>query len=86
MENEPKVERLVLLAPAINLMAEIDQFQKKITIPVWIYHGSDDTVIPLGKVEAVARGIFTNLSFQKVEDDHFLHRTLKTIDWDGLLA
>ena len=86
MENQSRVERLVLLAPAINLMAEIDQFQKKISIPVWIYHGTDDDVIPLSKVEAVARDIFTNLSFQKVEDDHFLHRTFKTIDWDGLLS
>ena len=86
MENESRVEKLVLLAPAINLMAEIDQFQKEISIPVWIYHGSDDDVIPLDKVEIVARKIFRNLSFQKVEDDHFLHKTFKTIDWDGLLS
>jgi pimeloyl-ACP methyl ester carboxylesterase len=85
MDNESRVEKLVLLAPAINLMAEIDQFQRKISVPVWIYHGSDDDVIPLGKVETVARDIFTNLTFQKVEDDHFLHQTFKTIDWDGLL-
>ncbi len=86
MENEPRVDKLILLAPAINLMAEIDQFQKKISVPVWIYHGSDDDVIPLDKVEAVARNMFRNLSFQKVEDDHFLHKTFKTIDWDGLLS
>ena len=86
MENEPRVEKLVLLAPAINLMAEIDQYEKEISIPVWIYHGSNDDVIPLDKVETVARKIFRNLSFQKVEDDHFLHKTFKTIDWDGLLS
>lgn len=86
MENEPKVEKLVLLAPAINLMEKIDQYQKEISVPVWIYHGRDDEVIPLNKVETVARNIFRNLSFQKVEDDHFLHRTFKTIDWDGLLS
>jgi len=86
MENESKVDKLVLLAPAINLMAEIDQFQKKISVPVWIYHGSDDDVIPLNKVEAAAKNMFNNLSFQKVEDDHFLHRTFKTIDWEAHLA
>ncbi len=86
MENEFRVDKLILLAPAINLMAEIDQFQKKISAPVWVYHGSDDEVIPLDKVEDVAKNMFSNLSFQKVEDDHFLHRTFKTIDWDGLLS
>jgi pimeloyl-ACP methyl ester carboxylesterase len=86
MENESRVEKLILLAPAINLMTEIDQFQKKISVPVWVYHGSEDDVIPLGKVEAVARDTFTNLSFQKVKDDHFLHQTFKTIDWDKLLS
>jgi pimeloyl-ACP methyl ester carboxylesterase len=86
MENESRVKKLILLAPAINLLAEIDQFQKRISVPVWIFHGSDDDVIPLGKVEAAAKKMFTNLTFQKVDDDHFLHGTFKTIDWDGFLA
>lgn len=86
MENEPRVDKLVLLAPAINLMAEMDYCKKKISVPVWIYHGNDDEVIPLNKVEDVATNMFTNLSFQKVEDDHFLHRTFTTIDWEDLLS
>ena len=86
LENEPRVDKLVLLAPAINLMAEMGYYKMKISVPVWIYHGYDDEVIPLNKVEDVATPMFTNLSFQKVEDDHFLHRTFTTIDWDDLLA
>ena len=82
MENEPLVERLILLAPAINLMDFPLCQERQISLPVWIYHGSADQVIPLGEVEPVARRIFRNLSFHVVDDDHFLHKTFKTIDWD----
>ena len=86
LENESRVERLVLLAPAINLLSEIDHIPKKISVPVWLYHGNEDDVIPLIEVEAAAKKLFSNISFYKVEDDHFLHRTFKTIDWDTLLT
>ena len=86
LENEARVERLVLLAPAINLMSQIDHVPKTIAVPVWLYHGYKDEVIPLKEVEAAANQIFSNLSFHKVEDDHFLHGTFKHIDWDRLLT
>jgi len=86
MENEPMVERLILLAPAINLMEFTDYHKKKISIPVWIYHGKNDEVIPLKAVEKIANTAFRNLSFHIVDDDHFLHKTFKTIDWDKLLS
>ena len=85
MENEPKVDKLILLAPAINLMDLTKCVKKQISVPVRIYHGKDDEVIPLKEVKKVAEGLFRNLSFHTVDDDHMLHRTFKTIDWDGLL-
>lgn len=85
MENPSLVERLILLAPAINLM-DFMQFRESIlSIPVWIYHGTGDEVIPIREVEPVAERCFTRLVFNRVEDDHFLHRTFKTINWDTLL-
>jgi pimeloyl-ACP methyl ester carboxylesterase len=86
MENEPRVDRLILLAPALNLMEFTDYQEKEISVPVWIYHGKDDEVIPLKVVERVAERSFRNLVFHTVDDDHFLHRTFKTIDWDKLLS
>ena len=86
MQYEPRVERMILLAPAINLKEFSHHRGRTISIPVWIYHGSADQVIPLREVEPVAKRTFQNLSFQMVEDDHFLHKTFKTIDWDKLLA
>ena len=86
MENESRVGRLVLLAPAINLLEATDYQQKRISVPVSLYHGRDDDVIPLKAVQEVADKVFADLSFQVVDDDHFLHKTFKTIDWDRFLS
>ena len=85
MENESMVDKLILLAPAINLIQFSKYQTSEISVPVWIYHGRSDDVIPLQAVEHLANKIFRNLVFRKVDDDHFLHKTFKTIDWYGLL-
>lgn len=86
MENESEVKKMILLAPAINLIRFAYQDSKIISVPVWIYHGTDDNVIPITEVEPIAKKTFHNLSFHAVDDDHFLHKTFKTIDWNSLLA
>ncbi len=86
MENEPRVERLVLLAPAINLVAFTPSSGHTLRLPVWIYHGRNDEVISIDDVRRTARGTFSNLRFHEVEDDHSLHRTFQTMDWDALLG
>lgn len=85
MENESRVDSLILLAPALNHMGLSDHEPKKISVPVRIYHGTNDDVIPLKAVEELAGKYFPNLIFHKVDDDHFLHNTFKTIDWDTIL-
>jgi len=86
MENEPSVRRLILLAPAINLMEFTSYRQRKIVTPVHITHGREDEVIPISDVEEVAKQVFYNLTFHAVDDDHYLHKIFKTIDWDSLLT
>ena len=86
MENEPNVSKLILLAPAINLMEFTPYRERKIAMPVHIYHGWQDEVIPISDVEEVAKQVFSTLTFHAVDDDHYLHRTFKTIDWDSLLT
>ncbi|MCP4579836.1 MAG: alpha/beta hydrolase, partial [Deltaproteobacteria bacterium] len=86
MENESRVKNLILLAPAIHMIRHAPVKPRKISIPVSIYHGTEDQVIPFEEVEKVADAFFTDLTFHKVQDDHFLHRTFKTIDWENLLA
>jgi pimeloyl-ACP methyl ester carboxylesterase len=86
LENESRVDTLILLAPALNLMTFVPQEEKRISVPVWLYHGEGDEVIPIKDVEAAAGKHFQNCVFHKVNDDHFLHRTFKTIDWDRFLS
>jgi len=86
MENEERVDRMILLAPAINLVEFADYRSKTLSVPVCIYHGRSDDVIPLNDVETVAKRVFHHLSFNVVEDDHYLSKTFKTLDWDRLLS
>jgi pimeloyl-ACP methyl ester carboxylesterase len=86
MENEPSVRRLVLLAPAINLMEFTPYRGRTILMPVHIYHGRQDEVIPLEDVQSVARRVFSNLTFHAVDDDHYLHKTFEKIEWGTLLT
>ena len=86
VQDASRVAKMILLAPAINLLVFPPNKSRTISIPVWIYHGKDDNVIPLADVESVAKEIFTRLSFNAVDDDHLLHKTFKTIDWESLLA
>ena len=86
MEQPGRVKSMVLLAPAINLVKFAPQETKTISAPVWLYHGKNDRVVPFSEVEPVAKTLFTNLTLNVVDDDHFLHRTFRGIDWDALLA
>jgi pimeloyl-ACP methyl ester carboxylesterase len=86
MENEPGVRKLILLAPAINLMEFSPYRERKILMPVHIYHGRQDEVIPIGDVQRVASQVFSSLTFHAVDDDHYLHKTFEKIEWDALLT
>ena len=86
MENEDRAKKLILLAPAINLVDFTPYIKGVLGLPVWIYHGRQDRVIALGEVEKVARNIFSDLRFHAVEDDHYLHKTFRVIPWDELLS
>jgi len=84
--EEERVDKLILLAPAINFLNMVVKEPKKIDIPVWIYHGKNDDVIPLNEVRSVAERIFTRLSFNIVDDDHYLHNIFRSIAWEDLLS
>ncbi len=85
MGNEDTVDRLVLLAPALNFPDFSDFQLKSVAIPTWMIIGKSDTVTPVEKVMPLARRIFTNLNYNEVEDDHFLARTYRKLAWKTLL-
>jgi pimeloyl-ACP methyl ester carboxylesterase len=86
MDNESRVDKLILLAPALNLIGFSDVYNRETSIPTWIYHGIEDEVIPLENIEGVAKKTFRHLSLHAVEDDHYLRKTFKAIDWEELLG
>jgi pimeloyl-ACP methyl ester carboxylesterase len=82
----PKVvNKLILLAPALSISEFAPFLQCRIGIPVFIYHGKRDDVVPLGPVREIAEKVFVNLTFMMVDDDHVLSKTFRDMDWDALL-
>ena len=83
--HEETVDRLILLAPALHLDFYKPYRDKKLHIPVTIYHGLQDDVVPLNKVRDIAEKLFANHKFHPVDDDHSLQKTFPALDWDSLL-
>jgi pimeloyl-ACP methyl ester carboxylesterase len=83
--DETRVRRLILLAPALGHADFNACFRRPLQIPVTLYHGRFDAVVPPGPTHQIAARLFRNLDHQLVEDDHNLHRVFPTLDWDGLL-
>jgi len=79
------VRRLILLAPALGLVDLTDYYSKQRFLPVTLYHGLYDVVVPPEPTRQIAERLFPNLDYRLVEDDHDLHRVFPTLDWDGLL-
>jgi predicted esterase len=86
MENESRVKKLILLAPALNLPEFKSGACKKLIIPVIIYHGTGDDVVNPQIVKQIATEYFSNLEHHLVDDDHPLHKTFPLLDWKKLLT
>jgi len=85
-EYESKVQKMVLLAPALNF-AEFRPYKNRtISVPVRVYQGRKDTVTPLAEIAPIAGNIFPDLHFIEVDDDHLLRNTFGAIDWTDLLS
>jgi pimeloyl-ACP methyl ester carboxylesterase len=86
-EHPDQVRKLVLLAPAL-MLTEFAPFlrNRPVSVPTTLIHGRQDTVVPLEEVHEIAQKVFTNLTYQIVDDDHGLHRTTDTLDWRMILA
>lgn len=83
--HEKRVKKLILLAPALHLEEYEPCLNKKLYMPIVVYHGLQDNVVPLTEVKAIAERLFVNQTFNIVEDDHSLHRSFPGLDWDSLL-
>jgi len=85
MENGDVVDRLVLLAPALNFPDISGYGIKRVSIPARMIIGRHDTVTPAQIVVPIARRIFGDLTYDEVNDDHMLAGTFRSLDWKSLL-
>ena len=80
-----QVQKLILLAPAVSLMAFKKIPPGSIDIPTIIVQGTQDELIRLPEARELAEKVFTHLTYMVVEDDHRLHKTAEKLDWKTLL-
>ncbi len=84
LSHPEKISLLILLAPVLH-HPELNSVKKAIDIPVIIYHGKNDDIVPLASSKKRAEILFTNLTYNTVEDDHMLHPTVEAINWLEIL-
>lgn len=85
-KNSPeKVQRLILLAPALNFEG-YEPPEQKLNIPALVVIGKHDDVTPIDPVLPLAEQTFSNLTTWISDDDHMLHNTFQHLDWEKLLA
>ena len=86
-ENPHKIKKLILLAPYI--VPEAIKIRKieniPVDVPVVAFHGKHDNVVFLEKAQFCARKLFSNLSYNIVDDDHMLRKTVIGLNWNDLI-
>ena len=84
-ENEKRMRKLILLAPALNLEEFQPYLKSKISLPVIVYHGAADDVVPVAPVKKIAETVFMNVEHHIIDDDHPLHAQFDSLPWNILL-
>lgn len=84
-ENKERIKKLILLAAAINLSEFNPYLSKTISMPVYVFHGREDEIIPIKDIQDISKKVFTNLNFAVLDDDHRLSKKFTSIDWPDLL-
>jgi pimeloyl-ACP methyl ester carboxylesterase len=85
-QHPHKVEKLILLAPALIWPDFATNPPDPVSVPTTVYHGLNDDLIPVEEVQKLAEDTFTRLKFNTVDDDHGLYKTAHTIDWPALVS
>lgn len=84
-QNPDKVSKLILLAPYLSILELDPKIYSLVKVPVVVYHGKHDKIVSLNRSRVYAEKLFTNLKYNIVDDDHSLHKTVVTLDWENLI-
>jgi len=63
--HEERVKKLILLAPALHSELYQPYLEKKLFVPIVLFHGRKDDVVPLAAVRVIAERLFMNLTMRK---------------------
>ncbi|OGR15780.1 MAG: alpha/beta hydrolase [Desulfobacterales bacterium GWB2_56_26] len=85
MRHPDKVDRLILLAPALNF-PEFRPPAQKLSIPCLVVIGRHDTVTPPDLVVPLVEATFANPEIRMADDDHMLHDSFMNLAWSSLLS
>ena len=85
-QHPQQVDKLILLAPALIWPEFAQSPPAPVSVPTVVYHGLNDELIPVDLVRPLAEGVFTDLTFHAVDDDHGLKATVQAIDWLALVG
>jgi len=81
LKNPSKVSKLILLAPYLSTLILDPKINPPVNVPVIVFHGKYDKIVSIKRSQRVAEKFFTNLIYNKVNDDHSLKRTVEALDW-----
>ncbi len=84
-QNPEKILKLILLAPYLSSLELKFKKYSAIDVPVIIFQGNHDNIISVKRSRTCAEKFFTNLTYNIVNDNHRLHETFKTLDWQNLI-
>ena len=84
-DYQERVKKMILLAPAL-MLPEFDPYLgTRLSLPVELYHGRQDDIVPPALIKKIAAAAYDNLTYHEVDDDHSLHATFAHMPWDSLL-
>jgi predicted esterase len=83
--NENRVQKMILLAPALILPEFNPDAGRQLNLPVIIYHGTGDNIVDPYTVKSIAEKVFRQLEHHLVDDDHPLSNTFPSLNWERIL-
>ena len=84
-QNPERISKLILLSPYLSTSELNPEKYSPIDVPVIVFQGKNDTVVSIKRSRNIAEKIFTNLTYNIVNDDHPLRNTVKVLDWKNLV-
>jgi len=85
LKNPSKVSKLILLAPYLSCQELDPNKYTPVDVPVIIFHGNQDRVVPINLSRVRAEKLFTNLVYNIVDDDHSLQKTVQALEWKKII-